>query len=178
MDFEKEMEKSLRVIRENLQALNNKTPTNLNDLRLNVKRRRRTMTLPLSAQGTSAKFVGQESTRKERCFSFWRSMRHMSIINLTKRLGLWSRQVKRKKRHNNSGIFLRLPLKAMFCSLEQLLRTVVKRFSSWRMAYVQRSELRWEYFGCFKMYKTHYSIILPPPPSHCIVSCISSWLNS
>lgn len=70
MDFEKEMEKSLRVIRENLQALNNKTPTNLNDLRLNVKRRRRTMTLPLSAQGTSAKFVGQESTRKERCFSF------------------------------------------------------------------------------------------------------------
>ena len=70
MDFEKEMEKSLRVIRENLQALNNKTPTNLNDLRLNVKQRRRTMTLPLSAQGTSAKFVGQESTRKERCFSF------------------------------------------------------------------------------------------------------------
>ena len=70
MDFEKEMEKSLRVIRENLQALNNKTPTNLNDLRLNVKRRRRTMTLPLSAQGTSAKFVGQESARKERCFSF------------------------------------------------------------------------------------------------------------
>lgn len=72
MDFEKEMQKSLRVIRQNLQALNSrdKTITNLKDSRMNFTRRQRTMTLPLPAQGTSAKFVGQESTRKERCFSF------------------------------------------------------------------------------------------------------------
>ena len=69
MDFEKEMQKSLRVIRQNIQALSSrdKMPRDLNDSRMRVKRRRDTLTLP--AQGTSAKFVEQQSTRKERCLS-------------------------------------------------------------------------------------------------------------
>lgn len=69
MDFEKEMQKSLRVIRQNLQALSSRdrTPNDLNDSRMRVKRRRNTMTLP--AQETSTKFVEQQSTRKERCLS-------------------------------------------------------------------------------------------------------------
>lgn len=74
MDFEKEMQKSLRVIRQNIQALNSrdKSTSNLKDSRMNFTGRQRTMTLPLQAQapGSSAKFVGQETTRKERCFSF------------------------------------------------------------------------------------------------------------
>jgi len=66
MDFEKEMQKSLRVIRQNIQALNGGdiTPIDLNDSRMSVKRWRHTLILP--AKGTSAKFVEQQRTHKER----------------------------------------------------------------------------------------------------------------
>lgn len=70
MDFEKEMQKSLRVIRQNIQALNggDKTPIDLNRYsRRRVQRWRHTVILPF--QGTSAKFVEQQSTRKERYLS-------------------------------------------------------------------------------------------------------------
>ena len=66
MDFEKEMQKSLKVIRQNIQALNgrDKTPIDLNDSRMSVKQSRHTLILP--AQGTSAKFVQQQITHRER----------------------------------------------------------------------------------------------------------------
>ena len=70
MDFEKEMQKSLRIIRRNIQAISKeKKSINLSHTHENVKRRQRSVTLP-AAQGTSAEFVGQQSARRERCFSF------------------------------------------------------------------------------------------------------------
>ena len=70
MDFEKEMQKFLRVIRQNIQALKGRdnTPIDLNDSRMRVKRWRHTVILP--AQGTSAKLAAeQQGTHKERCLS-------------------------------------------------------------------------------------------------------------
>lgn len=70
MDFEKEMQKSLRIIRRNIQAINGeKKPVNLSGSHENVKRRQRSVTVS-AAQGTSAEFVEQESAPRERCFSF------------------------------------------------------------------------------------------------------------
>ena len=70
MDFEKEMQKSLKVIYHNIQALEtkHKIPSNLNDSQNGVKRQQRKISSP--AQGTTAKFEEQNDAGRERCFSF------------------------------------------------------------------------------------------------------------
>ena len=62
MDFEKEMQKSLKVIFENIQALDEKrekTPTNLIDREMCGKRQQRKLSVPV--QGSSSKSVGKSA---------------------------------------------------------------------------------------------------------------------